>query len=286
MVNLRGRYYCGRIIQAEYSPVTDFREGRCRQYDEHNCSRGPYCNFLHLRPVPKFARRYLRRTRLKARRQYGTSDRSRRRRHKLRLPGMFGGVNGFGFNESSDESSFTDESDYERRWRTFPIRGNSQERRECIAQWNDMLDEKRNRKKKKKLEKMAKQQKDGQSNVLLNASISQLLSANAVNAALAVNANALSAVNAVAAQLNGNRGNTNPVAAAAALNLNSSMNSAATATLSVNSGKNGEQDLSMGIGSANAGLNLPANPPPTVNQEKTKETGNEGKFVCFCLFLL
>jgi len=43
-----GRYYGGRPIIAELSPVTDFREARCRQYDVGDCNRGGYCNFMHL----------------------------------------------------------------------------------------------------------------------------------------------------------------------------------------------------------------------------------------------
>lgn len=31
---LNGRFYAGRVILAEYSPVTDFREAKCRQYNE------------------------------------------------------------------------------------------------------------------------------------------------------------------------------------------------------------------------------------------------------------
>ena len=34
---LQGRYYAGRIILAEFSPVTDFREAKCRQYNEGSC---------------------------------------------------------------------------------------------------------------------------------------------------------------------------------------------------------------------------------------------------------
>lgn len=45
---LTGRYYAGRPLKAEYSPVTDFREARCRQFDENKCNRGGLCNFLHL----------------------------------------------------------------------------------------------------------------------------------------------------------------------------------------------------------------------------------------------
>lgn len=54
---LNGRWYAGRRIAAEYSPVTEFREARCRQFDERGCDRGGYCNFMHLKKVPHdFAR--------------------------------------------------------------------------------------------------------------------------------------------------------------------------------------------------------------------------------------
>jgi len=101
VVGLSGRFYAGRLVTAELSPVTDFREGRCRKYDEHYCMRGGYCNFLHLKAVPRFARKYLRRERV---------DR-RRRRSRSRGRGRRG-------------------------YRKFPIRGTSEERRACISQWN------------------------------------------------------------------------------------------------------------------------------------------------------
>ena len=49
---MNGRYYDGRILQLEFSPVTDFREARCRDYDEDSCKRGGFCNFLHVKPIP------------------------------------------------------------------------------------------------------------------------------------------------------------------------------------------------------------------------------------------
>jgi splicing factor U2AF 35 kDa subunit len=49
---IHGRFYDGILIQCEYSPVTDFREARCRDYDEEVCSRSGFCNFLHVKPVP------------------------------------------------------------------------------------------------------------------------------------------------------------------------------------------------------------------------------------------
>ena len=54
-----GRYFAGRVLRCEYSPVTDFREARCRQYDEGTCSRGPYCNFMHVKEPSKGLRKYL-----------------------------------------------------------------------------------------------------------------------------------------------------------------------------------------------------------------------------------
>jgi splicing factor U2AF subunit len=50
---MNGRYYDGRKMAVEYSPVTDFREARCRDYDDDQCSRGGFCNFMHVRPVPE-----------------------------------------------------------------------------------------------------------------------------------------------------------------------------------------------------------------------------------------
>jgi splicing factor U2AF subunit len=46
---LRGRFYAGRPIMPELSPVTDFHEARCRQFEKGTCDRGGFCNFMHLR---------------------------------------------------------------------------------------------------------------------------------------------------------------------------------------------------------------------------------------------
>eukprot|EP00009_Paramoeba_aestuarina_P013363 CAMPEP_0201540272 /NCGR_PEP_ID=MMETSP0161_2-20130828/70851_1 /ASSEMBLY_ACC=CAM_ASM_000251 /TAXON_ID=180227 /ORGANISM="Neoparamoeba aestuarina, Strain SoJaBio B1-5/56/2" /LENGTH=397 /DNA_ID=CAMNT_0047947727 /DNA_START=565 /DNA_END=1758 /DNA_ORIENTATION=- len=50
---LQGRFYGGRPLLVEYSPVTDFREARCRQFDMGECGRGGFCNFMHLRKISK-----------------------------------------------------------------------------------------------------------------------------------------------------------------------------------------------------------------------------------------
>ncbi|KAG5180830.1 hypothetical protein JKP88DRAFT_323167, partial [Tribonema minus] len=56
---LFGRWYGGRPMVPEFSPVNDFREARCRQYDEGTCGRGGQCNFMHVRHVSKDVVRYL-----------------------------------------------------------------------------------------------------------------------------------------------------------------------------------------------------------------------------------
>lgn len=50
---MNGRYYNGKKMQVEFSPVQDFREARCRDFDEDVCSRGGFCNFMHVKPVPQ-----------------------------------------------------------------------------------------------------------------------------------------------------------------------------------------------------------------------------------------
>ena len=56
---MQGRYYAGKPIVVEFSPVTDFREATCRQYEENCCGRGGYCNFMHVRPVSRDLRKQL-----------------------------------------------------------------------------------------------------------------------------------------------------------------------------------------------------------------------------------
>ncbi len=53
VAGLTGRYYAGRPVAPEFSPVSDFRESTCRQYEENTCNRGGYCNFMHIKPISK-----------------------------------------------------------------------------------------------------------------------------------------------------------------------------------------------------------------------------------------
>ncbi|XP_064651318.1 splicing factor U2AF 26 kDa subunit-like isoform X1 [Lineus longissimus] len=56
---LNNRWFNGRPIHAELSPVTDFREACCRQYEMGECTRGGFCNFMHLKPISRELRREL-----------------------------------------------------------------------------------------------------------------------------------------------------------------------------------------------------------------------------------
>ncbi|KAG5553411.1 hypothetical protein RHGRI_011329 [Rhododendron griersonianum] len=136
----------GRPIIVDYSPVTDFREATCRQYDEDVCNRGGYCNFMHLKKISRELRRQLfgSRRRKQSRspprnrsydeRSHGGrgfggrgDDRDRRhhdhrgRRPRSRSPGRRGG-------RSRSPPG-------ERRNRS-PVREGSAERRAKIEQWN------------------------------------------------------------------------------------------------------------------------------------------------------
>ncbi|XP_074594035.1 splicing factor U2af 38 kDa subunit-like isoform X2 [Brevipalpus obovatus] len=57
--DLNNRWFAGRPIYAELSPVTDFREACCRQYEMGECTRSGFCNFMHLRPISRSLRREL-----------------------------------------------------------------------------------------------------------------------------------------------------------------------------------------------------------------------------------
>ena len=59
MNGLNGRFYAGRTISAEFSPVTDFREAKCRMFNEGHCDRGGYCNFMHPKHVSRDIKKQL-----------------------------------------------------------------------------------------------------------------------------------------------------------------------------------------------------------------------------------
>eukprot|EP00924_Labyrinthula_sp_SR-Ha-C_P004272 augustus_masked-scaffold_3-processed-gene-19.11-mRNA-1 protein AED:0.03 eAED:0.03 QI:0/0/0/1/1/1/2/0/813 len=48
---LNGRFFAGKQLKVEFSPVTDFREAKCRQYHDNHCGRGFDCNFIHTKRI-------------------------------------------------------------------------------------------------------------------------------------------------------------------------------------------------------------------------------------------
>ncbi|CAO2839405.1 unnamed protein product [Amaranthus hypochondriacus] len=145
--NLTGRFYAGRPIIVDFSPVTDFSEATCRQYEENVCNRGGYCNFMHLKKISRELKRQLfgryRRRRSRSRSmspyRHGHGDRSR---------------SGHGYGGGRDDDRGRRNVDKERRARSrsprqrgrsrspggrrdrSPVRENSEERRAKIEQWN------------------------------------------------------------------------------------------------------------------------------------------------------
>jgi len=128
---MSGRYYAGRLIMPEYSSVTDFREARCRQFEESQCARGGYCNFMHLKRVPRNLKKLLRkkshrrshrhRSGSRSRRSKRSRSRSRRRSSRDRS------------DRRSNRSRSHEKKDKEAEG--FK-RASSAERRAKIAEWN------------------------------------------------------------------------------------------------------------------------------------------------------
>ncbi|KNA10885.1 hypothetical protein SOVF_140170 [Spinacia oleracea] len=158
--NLSGRFYAGRPIIVDFSPVTDFREATCRQYEENVCNRGGYCNFMHLKKISRELRRQLfgryRRRRSRSR----SHSPQRHRGHGDRPQGGPHGGRGYGGRrESRDDDRNQRYNDKGRRPRSrspghrgrspvgrrdrSPVRDreNSEERRAKIEQWNRERDQ-------------------------------------------------------------------------------------------------------------------------------------------------
>lgn len=139
---MSGRYYAGRLVAPEYSPVSDFSEARCRQFDEDHCLREGYCNFMHLRRIPRFLRKMLRDSRKKSKKSSRRSrSRSRSRDRGRRSSRSRSRGRGGGGRRSRSRSRGRDEK---RRSRSRSpaakkddlARSGSAERRAKIAEWN------------------------------------------------------------------------------------------------------------------------------------------------------
>lgn len=148
--NLTGRFYAGRPIIVDFSPVTDFREATCRQYEENTCNRGGYCNFMHLKRIGRELRRQLygryrsrhSRSRSRSRSPY------RHRSHEDRP------YRGSGYGRRHEDREYYHDSRARRhrsispghkrgrsrspggRRNRSPVREGSEERRARIEQWN------------------------------------------------------------------------------------------------------------------------------------------------------
>ncbi|KAF2321694.1 hypothetical protein GH714_001565 [Hevea brasiliensis] len=156
--SLSGRFYAGRPIIVDFSPVTDFREATCRQYEENSCNRGGYCNFMHLKRISRELRRQLfgryqqRSSCSRSRSPYRYRSRSRSPyRHRSHEQYYYGG-RGSGrryddwdrYYESRSRRHRSISPDHHRgrsrspgrRHDRSPVREGSEERRAKIAQWN------------------------------------------------------------------------------------------------------------------------------------------------------
>ena len=90
--SLNGKYYSGKQIICEYSPVTDFRESRCRQFEEGACGRGGFCNFMHLKYISRdfkkslFEQMYDEHPEFLKRKKSESRDKKRRRKNAIPRP--------------------------------------------------------------------------------------------------------------------------------------------------------------------------------------------------------
>merc|ERR1712176_959150 len=93
---LNNRWFDGRPIYAELSPVADFREACCRQYELGECNRGGFCNFMHLKPISSELKKDLyRRNKHKRREDQQLRDETAGGKHGG-YAGGFGGWSGVG----------------------------------------------------------------------------------------------------------------------------------------------------------------------------------------------
>ncbi|PWA50057.1 splicing factor U2af small subunit A [Artemisia annua] len=160
--NLTGRYYAGRPIIVDFSPVTDFREATCRQYEENTCNRGGYCNFMHLKKIGRDLRRQLfgryrrrhSRSRSRSRSPYrhrsyeerGHGSRGHSRRYDDRDRDRDRDIDYHYESRSRRHRSTSplhrrERSSSESRRHHSPVREGSEERRARIEEWNRQREE-------------------------------------------------------------------------------------------------------------------------------------------------
>jgi len=99
LTHIKGRFYAGRLLSPEYSPVGDFTEAVCGMFKSGYCERGDFCNFMHARPLNKDLKRRLKlASRRRSRHRHRSPSRSR-----SRSPISEGSVSGEEERESSAE---------------------------------------------------------------------------------------------------------------------------------------------------------------------------------------
>merc|ERR1711937_923326 len=118
------RYYLGRSVNPEYSPVTDFREATCRQFEQKACQIGPYCNFLHIIQPPRDVKEQ-------------TFGRQKRGRYDHLRPSRGDLKDSLGHQVTTVERYDRDMAELSR------IREHSRERRRVFFRWNEELDKKK-----------------------------------------------------------------------------------------------------------------------------------------------
>ncbi|XP_009760036.1 splicing factor U2af small subunit B-like [Nicotiana sylvestris] len=146
--SLTGRFYAGRPIIVDFSPVTDFREATCRQYEENVCNRGGYCNFMHLKRISRelrhqlfgrYRRRHSRsRSRSRSPYRHRSYDERSRRSHSRKYDDRdhyYESRSRRNRSTSPDRRRGRSRSPGGRRDRS-PVRDGSEERRARIEQWN------------------------------------------------------------------------------------------------------------------------------------------------------
>jgi len=111
--HINGRFYAGRKIKVNFSPITDFDNARCRDYQTQSCTRGNFCNFAHFMRNPRWTANHLN--------QMSAQERLRRKTRKLREKRTRDG------------------------WPEFPVGGSTAQREKCLTKWNELLSQKRER---------------------------------------------------------------------------------------------------------------------------------------------
>jgi len=142
LMKLTGRFYSGKLIQAEYTTVSDFREARCRAFHETRCNRGAYCNFMHIKHIPRAIKRRVVREMYDDHPEYLGQSRSKRDKEPKKEKGdrhRDRGERSRSRRKEKDRGDRGDRGDREGGGGGGggpPARQSSEERRAMIAQWN------------------------------------------------------------------------------------------------------------------------------------------------------